>query len=795
MDQVFFKSTLPADDSLRLRDSSLALPAEPSLTSPEGRSPNERSVRVHQQVQLTLARRSRRTAKPPGLVSGSVHLHQNTARSFDAAERPPVYTKVNRVTFSNHSLSSGYERKPSRRVEVSPPRTPTSPPSRFSRSAFFYSTYSHPPPSQPRRCLLPDYSFCNDSFRQCASSEVRGRGGVPQLQTSPPPPADWFQQRSVGQSVRRSSSRSHWQVSAAAAKTAAAKTAAAKTAAAKTAAAKTAAAVVEEEEEVEVKEDPRQTAQGQSAETSPAVQTNGGLAWLAKVRSGGQQLQRLLSFESKGTSVEVDAESPIQKAPALLNLEEKPPEMTMERAVNLLSQDSEETLVSAATYIQNQCLKSNDAKKMLCCLHGIDKLLALLCSDEEVVQRAAAGALRNVVYQNDENKMEVKEKDGLATALAALKSSRDAETRRELTGLLWNLSSHDLLKESLTRQALPVLTKSVLVPSSGLSEGENPKDELLADAVVFHNATGCLLNLSSAGPDGRGAMRGCEDLIDSLVYYVRGAIADFKSDDKIEAELPNSYARDFGEPLLKSLAPEPKAVGCFAHRSAKITEHMERQRPLLEDKANPSGIEWLWSAITIRMYLSLIARSVRQSTLEAAVGALQNITAGNGALSEAITFTIVQRESGLHHIRKLLEDGEVNVRSSAVSLIRNLSRYQELHPVIVEQELPELVEMLPDDDDDGGSGGNTQLPAEVTASLCHILNNLSQSDKQHVRAIINEGGLPKIISISTRGSSDSGLGQNRASQAACVLLHTMWRHTDLHGVYKKCGYKKSDFIS
>lgn len=59
---------------------------------------------------------------------------------------------------------------------------------------------------------------------------------------------------------------------------------------------------------------------------------------------------------------------------------------------------------------------------------------------------------------------------------------------------------------------------------------------------------------------------------------------------------------------------------------------MERQRPLLEDKANPSGIEWLWSAITIRMYLSLIARSVRQSTQEAAVGALQNITAGNGAV-------------------------------------------------------------------------------------------------------------------------------------------------------------------
>lgn len=44
----------------------------------------------------------------------------------------------------------------------------------------------------------------------------------------------------------------------------------------------------------------------------------------------------------------------------------------------------------------------------------------------------------------------------------------------------------------------------------------------------------CCRNLSSAGPDGRRAMRGCEDLIDSLVYYVRGAIADFKSDDKVQ---------------------------------------------------------------------------------------------------------------------------------------------------------------------------------------------------------------------------------------------------------------------
>lgn len=140
------------------------------------------------------------------------------------------------------------------------------------------------------------------------------------------------------------------------------------------------------------------------------------------------------------------------------------------------------------------------------------------------MQRAGAGALRNVVYQSSENKMEVKENDGLTTILYALKNSRDVETRRQLTGpfcsfhisasmtfkrqpcrcvlmkhfsnclsgLLWNLSSHDLLKERLSREALTILTQSVLVPSSGIAEGDNPKDDLLADADVFHSVTGCL---------------------------------------------------------------------------------------------------------------------------------------------------------------------------------------------------------------------------------------------------------------------------------------------------------------
>lgn len=51
-------------------------------------------------------------------------------------------------------------------------------------------------------------------------------------------------------------------------------------------------------------------------------------------------------------------------------------------------------------------------------------------------------------------------------------------------------------------------------------------------------------------------------------------------------------------------------------------------------------------------------------------------------LSQAITFTIVQRENGLQHIKKMLEEGESNVKRTAVALIGNVCRYKELQPGI-----------------------------------------------------------------------------------------------------------------
>ncbi|XP_029351015.1 plakophilin-2 [Echeneis naucrates] len=761
MDEMFFKSALSAPDCSGVGDTSLALPAEPTARSSAKRDPNHRSLRVHQQVQLTLARKERRP-----VPNGGFHFQRNTAKSFDAAD----VQKMNGFSFPTHSLSSIQVQRPSRRVEVSPPPSPKLPRSRFNYSGYRFGMCTLPGPNQSHRVGL-------DSFRRYAFSEVP-RGTKLHLST---PTHERFHQRSLRQSPGQS--------------------------------AMFASATFQEGGEYGPHWSHNQTVEMPTAQRKSdemvldAVQPHEGLSWLARLRREGQGLHRLNSYPASVTSMEEDTgrqmevEPPVQQTHNVMTLksENKAPEMTLERAINLLNQDDEEILICAASHIQNQCFKSANAKKMVYFLHGIGKLLHLLDSDNEEVQRVAAGALRNVIYQSSENKMEVKESSGLPIILGALKSSRDTETRRQLTGVLWNLSSHDILKERLSKEALSVLTRSVLVPSSGISEGENPKDELLADTDVFYSATGCLRNISSGGPDTRKAMRDCENLIDSLVYYIRGAIADHKTDDKstencvcilhnlsyqIEAELPQKYIQDLRE-SQQNLAHKSKTVSCFPARSAKIAEKYQ-QSPLLEEKANPRGIEWLWSTITIRMYMSLMARSVRHYTQEAAIGALQNITAGSGAVTEAIAFTVVQRENGLQHVKKLLKEGEGDVRRTAMSLIRNLSNYQELHPDIVKQVLPEVVGMLPNDDT------STDLPTEVTACLLQILINLSQSNSQHIRAIVNQGALPKIINIS---SKDNGYGPSRAGQAACVLLHTMWKHRDLQAAFKKCGYRKADFIN
>ncbi|XP_055213893.1 plakophilin-2 isoform X4 [Gorilla gorilla gorilla] len=385
-------------------------------------------------------------------------------------------------------------------------------------------------------------------------------------------------------------------------------------------------------------------------------------------------------------------------------------EMTLERAVSMLEADHmpPSRISAAATFIQHECFQKSEARKRVNQLRGIPKLLQLLKVQNEDVQRAVCGALRNLVFEDNDNKLEVAELNGVPRLLQVLKQTRDLETKKQITGLLWNLSSNDKLKNLMITEALLMLTENIIIPFSGWPEGDYPKANGLLDFDIFYNVTGCLRNMSSAGPDGRKAMRRCDGLIDSLVHYVRGTIADYQPDDKatencvcilhnlsyqLEAELPEKYSQNIYIQNRNIQTDNNKSIGCFGSRSRKVKEQYQ-DVPMPEEKSNPKGVEWLWHSIVIRMYLSLIAKSVRNYTQEASLGALQNLTAGSGPMPTSVAQTVVQKESGLQHTRKMLHVGDPSVKKTAISLLRNLSRNLSLQNEIAMPPTKQ-VELLP----------------------------------------------------------------------------------------------------
>ncbi|XP_074395188.1 plakophilin-2 isoform X1 [Zonotrichia albicollis] len=476
-------------------------------------------------------------------------------------------------------------------------------------------------------------------------------------------------------------------------------------------------------------------------------------------------------------------------------------EMTLERAVSILKSENTQStprILAAVTFIQHECFQKADARRKVFSLGGIPKLLQLLEVQNEDIQRAACGALRNLVFEDNDNKLEVSEQRGIPLLLRLLRHTRDIETKKQITGLLWNLSSNDQLKHLLVREALQTLTEVVLIPHSGWPDRDYPKSSVLPDPDIFYNATGCLRNMSSAGPEGRKKMRECEGLIDSLVYYIQGAIADHEPNDKatencvcilhnlsyqLELELPESYAQSIYV-QRRNISNNDKTPGCFGTRSRKVKEK-QQDTPLPEEKSNPKGVESLWHSTLIRIYLSLIAKSTRNYTQEASLGALQNLTAGTGPMPLAVARTVVQRANGLPSIRAMLHVSHPAVKKTAVSLLRNLSRNPSLQNDIAREVLPDLVSILPE-----GVPG-CEVACETTASICYTLFNLTQGSSHNARLLLSAHGLPKVIAISI---NDSNMF-SKASRAASVLLYSLWLHTDLHSAYKKADFKKADFVN
>ncbi|XP_056657013.1 plakophilin-3 [Monodelphis domestica] len=532
--------------------------------------------------------------------------------------------------------------------------------------------------------------------------------------------------------------------------------------------------------------------------TASSVGAGGGLEHVARAPS-----VRSLSLADSGHLPDVRGLDSYGGHRTLQRLSSGFDDIDLPSAVKYLMASDPNLQVLGAAYIQHKCYSDAAAKKQARSLQAVPKLVRLFNHANQEVQRHATGATRNLIYDNADNKLALVEENGIFELLRTLRE-QDDELRKNVTGILWNLSSSDHLKDRLARDTLEQLTDLVLSPLSG-SGGPPLIQQNASEAEIFYNATGFLRNLSSASQATRQRMRECHGLVDALVTYIHHALDVGKCEDKsVENAVcvlrnlsyrlydempPSALQRLEGRGRGEAGAGRPgEVVGCFTPQSRKL-----RELPLATDaltfaevSKDPKGLEWLWSPQIVGLYNRLLQRcELNRHTTEASAGALQNITAGDRRWAGVLSRLALEQERILNPLLDRVRTADHHQLRSLTGLIRNLSRNARNKDEMSTKVVSHLIEKLP------GSVGEKPPPADVLVNIIAVLNNLVVASPIAARDLLYFDGLRKLVYIKKR---QDGPDSEKASRAASSLLANMWQYSKLHRDFRAKGYRKEDFL-
>uniref|UniRef100_A0A1A8IVG1 Plakophilin 1a n=1 Tax=Nothobranchius kuhntae TaxID=321403 RepID=A0A1A8IVG1_NOTKU len=481
---------------------------------------------------------------------------------------------------------------------------------------------------------------------------------------------------------------------------------------------------------------------------------------------------------------------------SMVNSVKSSSDMTLPLAVKYLSVSDENCQLSGAKFIQHATYTDEGAKTEVLQLDGIAQLVTLLENPNPKLNQAAAGALRNLVFKNQDNKLKVQECAGIGKALQLLQKTNSVETQRQITGLLWNLSSDDKMKNELTKIALPSLTKHVIVPYTTGSDSNGVKH---VDQTVFLYATSVMRNLSSSSDENRQEMRACPGFIDSLFSYIDSCVAEEKYDEKalencaavfqnltykLERCQESTYNPPRGVDEENAKGKKSSTVGCFSPRSSKVQAKQSLKSPQESSKQEkPSGVNLLFHDEAIRHCLTLIEFSKNRATQEACCGTLQNISAGGGIGSSTVSQIFSDKGKITYFLPSMLSSENKTLQASAVAMMSNVSRISGLQPIITKEMMLALSKLITSGVEEMGNSDQT------VTGVCSTMNRLMLADSEGSKKVINPELVQAITSISLNENFVKG------SKAASLLLYSMWKETNLRSFLKKQGMNKDQFVN
>uniref|UniRef100_A0A4W2GQP4 Catenin delta 1 n=1 Tax=Bos indicus x Bos taurus TaxID=30522 RepID=A0A4W2GQP4_BOBOX len=440
----------------------------------------------------------------------------------------------------------------------------------------------------------------------------------------------------------------------------------------------------------------------------------------------------------------------------------------------------------------------------------LPEVIAMLGFRLDAVKSNAAAYLQHLCYRNDkDNKIAIKNCDGVPALVRLLRKARDMDLTEVITGTLWNLSSHDSIKMEIVDHALHALTDEVIIPHSGWERepSEDCKPRHVEWESVLTNTAGCLRNVSSERSEARRKLRECDGLVDALIFIVQAEIGQKDSDSKlvencvcllrnlsyqVHREIPQAERYQEAPPSVAN-STGPHAASCFGAKKGK-DEWFSRGKKPTEDPTNDTvdfpkrtsparGYELLFQPEVVRIYISLLKESKNPAILEASAGAIQNLCAGRWTYGRYIR-SALRQEKALSTIADLLTNEHERVVKAASGALRNLAVDARNKELIGKHAIPNLVKNLP-----GGQQSSSQNFSEDTVvSILNTINEVIAENLEAAKKLRETQGIEKLVLI-----NKSGNRSEKEVRAAALVLQTIWGYKELRKPLEKEGWKKSDF--
>ncbi|KAK3101811.1 hypothetical protein FSP39_006535 [Pinctada imbricata] len=489
----------------------------------------------------------------------------------------------------------------------------------------------------------------------------------------------------------------------------------------------------------------------------------------------------------------------------------RPPDL--QEVIDYLNTPVDHIKANAAAYLQHLCFNDDDMKAKARGMGAIPPLIDLINSDNPEVQRNACGVLKNLSFGKGDtglrNKKQIVDAGGITALIRLLRRAQDEEVKELATGILWNLSSSEELKGKIIAEGLPEIVSRVIVPYSGW-EQRGLMQNYEPWTTVYKNATGIIRNLSSAnkddeakGYDTRNKLRECSKLVNCLVYTLKISQANKDRESKpvenctcalrnLSFRIQEVVEQDFYKKrtltLKKRQQPEKKdSPGCFGG-GGKKKDQKAKGKPDLNQNAEvqlPPGaqeFQALWQPEAVSLYIDILKESSNPVTVEAAAGAIQNLTACYWKYADEIR-SLVRKEKGLPALVDLLGQDRDSVVCHSALALRNLAIDEKNKELIGKYAMKQITFTLPMEKQ------KESVPDRTVCAVVALLHEVVKNSVDFAQLFTAEGGIVRLKFV----KFSRGKFLNRTKEHTQTLLNALWEFKTLHGEYAQYGMTEQDF--